>query len=80
LVLGESILLAVAGGAAGLGLAALFILAVRDSVRGILPHITISPKIALVGLALMLGFGVITGVIPALSAMRLRIAAALGRN
>jgi putative ABC transport system permease protein len=80
LVLGESILLALAGGAAGLGLAALFILAVRDSVRGILPHITISPKIALVGLALMLGFGVITGVIPALSAMRLRIAAALGRN
>jgi putative ABC transport system permease protein len=80
LVLSESILLALAGGLAGLGLAVLFILAVRDSVRGLLPKITLSPEIALVGLALMLGFGMVTGLIPALIAMRLRIAAALGRN
>jgi putative ABC transport system permease protein len=80
LVLGESVLLALTGGLAGLGLALLFILAVRDSVRGLLPQITFSPDIALAGLALMVLFGVVTGLIPALNAMRLRIAAALGRN
>jgi putative ABC transport system permease protein len=80
LVLGESIVLALAGGLSGLGLAALFIIAVRDSVRRLLPHITVSLDIALAGLALMLVFGVVTGLIPALNAMRLRIAAALGRN
>lgn len=80
LVLGESIILALAGGLSGLGLAALFIIAVRDSVRGLLPQITVSSDIALAGLALMLVFGVVTGLIPALNAMRLRVAAALGRN
>jgi ABC-type antimicrobial peptide transport system permease subunit len=80
LVLGESIVLALAGGLSGLGWAALFIIAVRDSVRGLLPQITVSLDIALAGLALMLVFGVVTGLIPALNAMRLRIAAALGRN
>jgi putative ABC transport system permease protein len=80
LVLGESIVLALAGGLSGLGLAALFIIAVRDSVRGLLPQITVSSDIALAGLALMLVFGVVTGLIPALNAMRLRVAAALGRN
>ena len=80
LVLGESILVALTGGLAGLGLAVLFILAVRDSVGGLLPKIVLSPEIALLGLALMLGFGIVTGLIPALNAMRLRIAVALGRN
>jgi len=80
LVLGESILVALTGGLAGLGLAVLFILAIRDNVGGLLPKIILSPEIALLGLALMLGFGIVTGLIPALNAMRLRIAVALGRN
>ena len=80
LVLGESVLLALIGGLLGLGLAALFIVSVRDSVGGLLPQIAISPEVALAGLALMLGFGIVTGLIPALNAMRLRIGAALGRS
>jgi putative ABC transport system permease protein len=68
LVLGESIVLALAGGLSGLGLAALSIIAVRDSVRGLLPQITVSLDIALAGLALMLVFSVVTGLIPALNA------------
>ena len=80
LVLGESVLLALIGGLLGLGLAALFIVSVRDSVGGLLPQIPISPEVALTGLALMLGFGIVTGLIPALNAMRLRIGAALGRS
>jgi putative ABC transport system permease protein len=79
-VLGESVLLALIGGLLGLGLAALFIVSVRDSVGGLLPQIPISPEVALTGLALMLGFGIVTGLIPALNAMRLRIGAALGRS
>jgi len=80
LVLGESILLALIGGLPGLGVAALFILAVRGSLTGFLPQLFVSPDIALAGLALMLVLGIITGLIPALSAMRLQAAAALGRN
>ena len=80
LILGEAILLAMIGGVQGLAWAALFIISVRDSVRGILPQISLSPDVALTGLALMLGFGIVTGLIPALNAMRLRVGAALGRS
>jgi len=80
LVLGESILLALIGGLPGLGLAVLFILLVRDSLTGLLPHLNVAPQIMLAGVALMLLLGVVTGLIPALAAMRLKIAAALGRG
>jgi putative ABC transport system permease protein len=80
LVLGESILLALIGGLPGLGLAVLFILLVRDSLTGLLPHINVAPDVALAGVALMLVLGIVTGLIPALTAMRLKIAAALGRS
>ena len=80
LVLGESILLALIGGLPGLGLAVVFLLLVRDSLTGILPHINIAPAIMLAGIALMVVLGVVTGLVPALNAMRLKIAAALGRG
>jgi putative ABC transport system permease protein len=80
LVLGESILLALIGGLPGLGLAALFILLVRDSLTGLLPQLFVSPDIALAGLAVMLVLGIVTGLIPGFNAMRLKTAAALGRN
>jgi putative ABC transport system permease protein len=79
LVLGEAILLALIGGLSGLGWAGLFILSVRDSVAGLVPQ-TISPDVVFTGLALMLGFGIVTGLIPALNATRLRVGAALGRS
>jgi putative ABC transport system permease protein len=81
MIVGNTLMmLALIGGLLGLGLAALFIVSVRDSVGGLLPQIPISPEVALTGLALMLGFGIVTGLIPALNAMRLRIGAALGRS
>jgi putative ABC transport system permease protein len=79
LVLGEAILLALIGGLSGLGWAGLFILSVRDSVAGLVPQ-TISLDVVFTGLALMLGFGIVTGLIPALNATRLRVGAALGRS
>jgi putative ABC transport system permease protein len=80
LVLGESVLLALIGGIAGLALAAVFIVIVRKSLTGMINQIPITPQIAFAGIALMLVLGVVTGLVPALSAMRLKIASALGRS
>jgi putative ABC transport system permease protein len=80
LVLGESVLLALLGGLPGLALAALGAFAMRDSMANMMPGFAVTPEIALLGLALMIALGIITGIIPALNAMRLKIAAALGRG
>ena len=80
MVLGESVLLALLGGVPGLAIAALITLALRNSLANIAPAFAVSPDIALEGLALMVALGLITGMIPALNAMRLKIATALGRG
>ena len=55
-------------------------MALRASLSGIAPAFAVSPSIALQGVALMIALGLITGIIPALNAMRLQIATALGRG
>lgn len=80
MVLGESILLALLGGIPGLVIAALVTMALRTSLANVAPSFAVSPDIALMGIGLMIALGVITGIIPALNAMRLKIAAALGRG
>ncbi len=80
LVLGESILLALLGGLPGLGIAWLIAMAMRESLANFVPGIAITPEIAGAALLLMLALGVITGLVPALNAMRLKIADALGRS
>jgi putative ABC transport system permease protein len=80
MVLGESVLLALLGGIPGLAIAALIATALRASLTNVAPAFAVSPTIALQGLALMIALGLITGIIPALNAMRLKIATALGRG
>jgi putative ABC transport system permease protein len=80
MVLGESVLLALLGGIPGLAIAALIAIALRASLSGIAPAFAVSPTIAMQGVALMIALGLITGIIPALNAMRLKIATALGRG
>ncbi len=80
LVLGESILLALIGGVPGLGLAAAFVVMMRDSLVGLVPRMTVEPVVVLTALVIMLALGLVTGLIPALGAMRLKIADALGRG
>ena len=80
MVLGESVLLALLGGLPGLAIAALITIALRASLANIAPAFAVSPDIALEGIALMIALGLFTGVIPALNAMRLKIATALGRG
>jgi putative ABC transport system permease protein len=80
MVLGESVLLALLGGIPGLAIAAGIAMALRNSLSNVAPAFAVSPTIILQGLALMIALGLITGIIPALNAMRLKIATALGRG
>ena len=80
MVLGESVLLALLGGIPGLAIAALIAMALRASLTNVAPAFAVSPTIALQGVALMIALGLITGIIPALNAMRIKIATALGRG
>jgi putative ABC transport system permease protein len=78
IVLAESLLLAHVGGGAGLCLAKLFSLA-GDPTGGMLQIFYIPPASLVGGLALALAVGVAAGIIPAVSAMRLRVVDALRR-
>jgi putative ABC transport system permease protein len=80
MVLGESVLLALLGGLPGLGVALLLIAKVRDSLMSFVPTLSLYPDIALTAVGLMVVFGIITGLVPALNAMRLNIVTALGRS
>jgi putative ABC transport system permease protein len=80
LVLGEAILLALIGGLPGIGIAVLVAFLLRENPSNFLPRIAVSPDIVLLAIVLMVALGVITGMIPALNAMRLKIATALGRS
>ncbi|HEU0061753.1 MAG TPA: FtsX-like permease family protein [Hyphomicrobiaceae bacterium] len=80
LILGEAVLLALLGGLPGIALAALFAAAMETSVGNFIPGFAVTPGIALKAMLLMLGFGLATGLIPAITAMRLNIATALGRS
>lgn len=77
LVLAESTLLIVIGGAIGLGIASLLIAGVAASTNGMIQLDTVPPETWALGVALMLGIGVVVGLLPALRAMRLKIVDAL---
>jgi putative ABC transport system permease protein len=79
LVLCESMVLAVLGGALGLGLAWLLI-SRGDPTGGALPIFFLPPGSAALGMAYILLLGLATGSIPALQAMRLRVVQSLRRG
>ncbi|MCU0302523.1 MAG: FtsX-like permease family protein [Thermoanaerobaculales bacterium] len=78
LVLVESVLIALVGGALGIGLAKLFTMG-GDPTGGMLASFHIGPDSMALGLVLALAVGVLAGLIPAITAMRLRIVDALRR-
>ncbi len=78
LVLGESVLIAIIGG--GLGLLASWAFIQRgDPTGGMLPIFTLPTRDVVIGAVLVAVLGVMAGLLPAVSAMRLRITDALRR-
>jgi putative ABC transport system permease protein len=79
LVLAESFFLSGLGGLAGLGLAWMLI-ARGDPTHGTLPLFYLPHSDLVAGVLFIAGLGLITGIVPALQAMRLNVAEALRRN
>ncbi len=78
LVLGESLLLAAIGGGLGLALCKLFTLR-GDPTGGMMPYFYLATPVVILGLLTALAVGVVAGILPAWSAMRLRVVDALRR-
>ncbi|MGA2853055.1 MAG: FtsX-like permease family protein [Verrucomicrobiota bacterium] len=79
LVLAESCLLTVIGGVVGLGLASVVIPAMAGQLAGLLPMFFLPARDLVTGFGLAVALGLVTGIFPALQAMRLRVADALRR-
>ena len=78
LVLAESCLLTVLGGTLGLGLAWM-VISRGDPTGGLLPLFFFPTRDLLIGFGISIALGFVTGIFPALQAMRLRVADALRR-
>jgi putative ABC transport system permease protein len=79
LVLAESCLLTILGGTLGLGLACLIVPVLADRLSGLLPLFFFPTRDLFIGLGISVALGLVTGIFPALQAMRLRVADALRR-
>ncbi len=78
-VLAESLTIALVGGVLGLGLALLAIPALGAALNGLLPTLILSPAVLSSGLAIALVVGIVSGILPGIGAMRLRVVNALRR-
>ena len=78
-VLSESILISLVGGLLGLLLAVVAVPVLARGLNGLLPALILAPQVLVMGLLVALTVGVASGLLPGLSAMRLRIVNALRR-
>jgi putative ABC transport system permease protein len=78
LVLAESVLIAGQGGLFGLALASVAVPGISHALP-MMGALRLSPRVLLFGFFLALGVGAVAGLLPALGAMRLRVAVALRR-
>jgi putative ABC transport system permease protein len=78
IVLAESLLIAAVGGAIGISLAKVLTMG-GDPTGGMLPLFYLSPQAAVLGIGVALVFGLASGIMPALSAMNLKVVDALRR-
>ncbi|MBY0496682.1 MAG: ABC transporter permease [Cyanobacteria bacterium] len=79
LILGESVLIAVLGGALGLGLSWLIVQR-GDPTNGMLPVFILPARDVVIGGVMIVVLGLIAGALPAFNAMNLKIADALRRS
>jgi putative ABC transport system permease protein len=80
LVIGEALFLTIVGGLIGFGLAYLGVGALQPTMKTYFPIFEIDSSTIITALVLMIALGVITGLWPAVSAMRLKITDALRRG
>ena len=78
-VLAESLVIALIGGLLGLGLAELLVPGVDKALSGMLPNLVLAPSILAQGLLTAIVVGVISGLLPGIGAMRMRVVNALRR-
>ncbi|HWY06070.1 MAG TPA: FtsX-like permease family protein [Candidatus Acidoferrales bacterium] len=78
-VLAEALAIALFGGLLGILGAMILVPALGNALAGLLPSIVLAPSMLLFGLALAIVVGFASGVIPGVSAMRLRVVNALRR-
>jgi putative ABC transport system permease protein len=78
-VLGESLVIALVGGALGLLLAIAAVPVMGRALNGLLPNLILAPSILVNGLCTALLVGLISGLIPGIGAMRMRVVNALRR-
>jgi putative ABC transport system permease protein len=78
-VLAESLVIAVVGGLLGLLLAVAFVPVLANALNGMLPALILSPSLIALGLLTALIVGVVSGILPGIGAMRMRVVSALRR-
>lgn len=78
-VLFESLLIALIGGLLGLGLALLLIPGISKGLAGLLPPLLLSPALLSLGLGFAVVVGIVSGLLPGIGAMRLRVVDAFRR-
>ena len=78
-ILAEALVIALAGGLLGLGLALLAIPALAKALNGMLPQLLLDPSILILGLVAALVVGIASGILPGLGAMRMRVVEAFRR-
>jgi putative ABC transport system permease protein len=78
-VIGESLVIALAGGLIGLLLAVAMIPVLGRALNGLLPALFLAPSILVLGLATALLVGLLSGLLPGIGAMRMRVVNALRR-
>lgn len=80
MVLGESLLIAVIGGAIGILIGMGMIALAKSQMAAFLPGLAVPPNIVVIGLSLAVALGLGAGLLPGLQAMRLRVVEALARR
>jgi putative ABC transport system permease protein len=78
-VLAESLAIALIGAALGLVLAVLAIPGLAAALNGLLPSMVLDPAMLIYGLVLAVVVGILSGLLPGIGAMRLRVVNALRR-
>lgn len=79
MILTESFLLSLIGGAIGLGLATALVMAAAEGFQAFLPGFRMPLSVVWQAFALMVAFALVTGFFPAFNAMRIRIVEAFGK-